>query len=88
MPQAKPRFDGTIQLGHIIQSAVIIIGVVGAWFNTQTRLEQHERDLARHDQEIRQLHQDDSTIRDTQSKLSETMARVTALIEERTHRIP
>jgi len=88
MPQTKPRFDGTIQLGHILQILTLVGVIIGAWYNMRILLDQNARDLSRHEIEIRGLHADDASIRATQSQLSDNLTRLTAIIEERTHHAP
>ena len=88
MPNIRPRFDGTVQFGHIIQAVVLAVGILGTWINMKIQVDIHAKDLARHDQEIRQLHKDDQSIRDTQNRLSDNLIRLTAIIEERTHHVP
>ena len=87
MSQLKPRFDGTIQYGHIIQALILCGGILGAWVNVRTQVIAHDKEIARHDREIQRLHDDDASIREIQNHLSENLIRLSAIIEERTHRL-
>jgi len=86
MSQFKPRFDGTIQYGHVLQALILCAGILGAWFNVRTQVAAHDREINRHEREIQLLHEADFSIRETQNRLSENLIKLTAIIEERTHR--
>ena len=46
-PQARPRFDPTINLGHLITLAGVIAAVIGGWWVADHRLAALERQVAR-----------------------------------------
>lgn len=87
MQQIKPRFDPTVQLGHIVQAVILLITIAIGWENVRSELAQHDKDLVRHSQEIQLLKEADASIRETQNRLSENLVRLSAIIEERTHRL-
>ena len=44
---AKPRFDGTINLGHILSLSGVLIAVVGGYYSMSLRLAAAETQLSR-----------------------------------------
>lgn len=48
MPEEfKPRFDGTINLGHILSLSAVLITVIGGYYSMSTRLSSAESQLSR-----------------------------------------
>lgn len=48
----RPRFDPTINLGHVLSLSGVIIAIVGGWYSFDTRLKSVETQMARQTQVI------------------------------------
>lgn len=75
----RPRFDNSITLGNVIQIAIIIGGIIGAWMNIRTSVDRHELELASAKATMAELSR-------VQTMLTHNLDVLTAIVEERTRR--
>lgn len=74
----KVRFDPTISAGNIVQIATIVFGIGMGWANLNARVDIQTK-------EIRRINEVVSKVSDTQTKVSENLKVLTAIVNERTH---
>lgn len=79
-PSKKPRFDGTINLGHILTALMMGAALLTMWTNTKvTQAEQNsriavlEKSQTRTDETMKTLADNASSSQRTQDKLSMTL---------------
>lgn len=79
-PERKPRFDGTINLGHILTAVVMGAGLVTMWANAkvitadhESRLKTLEQAQVEFKQGLSKLAENESMALRTQDKLANTM---------------
>jgi len=79
-PSNKPRFDGTINLGHILTALMMGAALVTMWANTKVTEAQHdsriaalEKSQSRIDETIKTLADNATASQRTQDKLSMTL---------------
>lgn len=79
-PSKKPRFDGTINLGHILTALMMGAALLTMWVNTKVTEAEHnsrllvlERSQSRIDETVTKLADNAAASQRTQDKLSLTL---------------
>lgn len=80
----RVRLDPSVTYGHLLQTVVIVVGLMGAWFNMRNDLNNTYDKAKAHDNQIRALQQADFKMIENQTALRENLQVLTAIVEERT----
>lgn len=73
----RMRYDPTVTLGHILQAAVLMLGLIAGYVKLNVTLGRHDLQLSATVETVK-------TLSKTQAEITENLKVLTAIVDERT----